>query len=588
MSEIILSAPVRSNLLSLQNTADLLAKTQERLSTGLKVNSALDDPSAFFTAAGLNNRAGDLNRLLDSVGLAVQTIEAADSGISAITDLVEAAQATARQALQSPGPVTNSVAATTTGTVDLGVDVAATQTGSVNLGTDVAANVVGAASSVDLTSAAATFTATGVLDVNGQTLAITGGVTTVGDLTTFLGTLSGAVGVTGSISGGEIDLTADNNTTTITAALTGAGAATLATELGIATSTTQGPTNATVDALTGTATIQVGTNTALTLDFSTITTRGALETALGGLAGGTATVNGGGNVVVTATANTDSIVFGGAADTGLGLPDDGTVGPTNATIGALTGTATLTIGSNATLTLDFDTGISNRAELETALGTLVGGTATIGAGNVLTVTATDSADSIVTGGAADTGLGLGDDATTAPTPGTTVNNVTRTALEAEFNNLRTQIDQLAADASFNGNNLLQSDDLTVIFNEDGTSSLTISGVDFDSAGLGIAAAATASFQTDANIDATLTELDTAIATLRTQASTFGSNLSAVEVRQDFTKDLINVLETGAGGLTLADTNEEGANLLSLQTRQQLSTTSLSLATQAEQNVLRLF
>ena len=73
------------------------------------------------------------------------------------------------------------------------------------------------------------------------------------------------------------------------------------------------------------------------------------------------------------------------------------------------------------------------------------------------------------------------------------------------------------------------------------------------------------FQANAGVNGTLSELDGAITTLRTQASTFGSNLSVVEVRQDFTKELINVLETGAAGLTLADTNEEGANLLSLQT-----------------------
>jgi len=103
MSEIILSAPVRNNLLSLQNTALLSAKTQERLSTGLKVNSALDDPTAFFTAASLNNRAGDLNRLLDSAGLAVKTLEAADNALGAITKLVESAQATARQALEASG-----------------------------------------------------------------------------------------------------------------------------------------------------------------------------------------------------------------------------------------------------------------------------------------------------------------------------------------------------------------------------------------------------------------------------------------------------------------------------------------------------
>ena len=80
----------------------------------------------------------------------------------------------------------------------------------------------------------------------------------------------------------------------------------------------------------------------------------------------------------------------------------------------------------------------------------------------------------------------------------------------------------------------------------------------------------------------------AVSTLRSQASTFGSNLSVVETRQNFTDNLINVLETGAAGLTLADTNEEGANLLALQTRQQLSSVALSLASQSDQNVLRLF
>ena len=114
MAEVVLSGAVRNNLLSLQNTADLLAKTQERLATGLRVNSALDDPTAFFTASSLNSRASDLNRLLDSVGLAVQTLEAADNAITAITDLVETAEATARQALQT-AVGTFGAAATSTG-----------------------------------------------------------------------------------------------------------------------------------------------------------------------------------------------------------------------------------------------------------------------------------------------------------------------------------------------------------------------------------------------------------------------------------------------------------------------------------------
>ncbi|MGI9414938.1 MAG: flagellin, partial [Hyphomicrobiales bacterium] len=205
-------------------------------------------------------------------------------------------------------------------------------------------------------------------------------------------------------------------------------------------------------------------------------------------------------------------------------------------------------------------------------------------GDDLTLGFTDTATTN-TDGLEALGLATGSSVTSVAATGSV--NTARQNLASEFDAIRTQIDQLANDASFNGNNLLQNDDVAVIFNEDGTSSLTISGVDFDAAGLGVTAS-TNDFQDDNAIDAALAELDTAISTLRSQASTFGSNLSVVEIRQDFTKELINVLETGAAGLTLADTNEEGANLLSLQTRQQLSTVSLSLATQADQNVLRLF
>jgi flagellin-like hook-associated protein FlgL len=136
-------------------------------------------------------------------------------------------------------------------------------------------------------------------------------------------------------------------------------------------------------------------------------------------------------------------------------------------------------------------------------------------------------------------------------------------------------------------NLLNGDDLTVTFNEDGSSTLDITGVSFDSAGLGLSSLGTTAFDTDSSIDTVLGNLDTAISSLRSQASEFGSNLSIVETREDFTKSMINTLETGAANLTLADTNEEGANLLALQTRQSLSSTSLSLASQADQNVLRL-
>src|SRR5216684_9167983 len=101
MSDIALSASVRQNLLSLQSTADLLATTQNRLSTGKKVNTALDNPTNFFTAQGLDNRAGDINNLLDAIGNGVQVLQAANTGITSLQKLVDTARSIANQVLQT-------------------------------------------------------------------------------------------------------------------------------------------------------------------------------------------------------------------------------------------------------------------------------------------------------------------------------------------------------------------------------------------------------------------------------------------------------------------------------------------------------
>lgn len=378
MADIVLSAAVRSNLLSLQNTADLLGKTQVRLATGLKVNSALDDPNAFFTAASLDNRASDLSRLLDNVDLAVQTIKAADEGITALTNLVETGQALSRQALQ-----------------------------------------------LSNTNAIATGTTTGLT--------------------------------------GATDLVA---TTPI------------------------------VD--TDTLTITVGsTLSTIVFDAAGINTvQEVLDEINNNIPNASASLTNNGELKIEAT-NGQNLTIGG-----------------------------------------------NNTNASTALG--------------LSTTA-------ITG---------------------TV-NAARNSLAVQVDEVINQITQLAGDAKFNATNLLNGNNLTVIFNEDGSSSLTVNGVDFTALGLGISATSNG-FLDEASINASLGQLDTALATLRSQGSTFGSNLSVVEFRKDFTEGMINTLETGAAGLILADTNEEGANLLALQTRQQLSSTALSLASQADQNVLRLF
>jgi flagellin-like hook-associated protein FlgL len=170
----------------------------------------------------------------------------------------------------------------------------------------------------------------------------------------------------------------------------------------------------------------------------------------------------------------------------------------------------------------------------------------------------------------------------------TTDTTVRATLSSQFQSLLTQIDQLAGDSGLNGINLLGGNDLTITLNETATSTVTISGVNDTVAGdLSISNAAN-NWGTTADISAAGTDLTAALVTLRSQSQALSSNLQTVQVRQDFTKAMINTLNTGADNLTLADSNEEGANLLALQTRQQLSTTALSLAAQADQNVLRLF
>ena len=392
MSNITLSAGVRSNLNSLQSTADLLSQTQQRLATGRKVNSALDDATNFFTSQSLNNRANDLSSLLDGISNATQTLQAADNGIDAITALVENAQATVNQAKQS---------AATNGTV----------------------------------------------------------------------TTSG-LSVTG--------------TTNLTTGLTAAG----------------------------------GTNFDAT-DKITVTD-------------GTDTVT----LTLTSTSTVQDLVD----------------------------------AVNNSSTLDASASITADGELQVESSLATGGTVTVGVTEGTTAAVNDV-----------TSLGL----TVSTATATGTQNTERTSLASQFDSLRTQINQLAADASYNGVNLLNGDSLTVSFNEGGTSTQSIEGVTFDAAGLGVSAS-TSGFQDSASIDAALSELDSALSSLRSQASTFGSNLSVVETRESFTNDLVNTLQVGADSLVLADTNLEGANLLALQTRQTLSSTALSLAAQSDQNVLRLF
>ena len=163
----------------------------------------------------------------------------------------------------------------------------------------------------------------------------------------------------------------------------------------------------------------------------------------------------------------------------------------------------------------------------------------------------------------------------------------RASLATQYGEILTQIDQLAGDSGYNGTNLLNGNSLTLALNETGTSSATVAGVTDTSPGLAIAAAQSA-WADDTDIAAAATLLTAVLTTLQSQSASLSSSLSTIQIRSDFTTSMINTLQTGAVALVTADSNEEGANLLALQTQQSLSTTALLLSEQSDRNVLKLF
>ncbi len=162
-------------------------------------------------------------------------------------------------------------------------------------------------------------------------------------------------------------------------------------------------------------------------------------------------------------------------------------------------------------------------------------------------------------------------------------------LQTQYSSIITQITKLVSDTTYKGTNFLTNGSLSVAFNQDGTSTLTVSGFSADAASLGLTTGTTAAdFSGTANLDAAASQITVALTTISTQASVLASNLSVIQGRLDYTKDIVNTEKAGADNLTLADMNEESANMLALQTRQNLGISSLSMASQAAQSVLKLF
>jgi flagellin len=510
MSGIVLSASVRQNLLSLQSTAALLATTQNDLATGNKVNSALDNPTSYFTAASLNNRAGDISNLLDSIGNGVQVLQAANTGITSLQSLVANAQSIANQVLQAPTGYSTKSSVTATAITGatannlLGPGTANTVTGTAIPGA--------AATTTKLSALTTAITTADSLTIDGKTISFTN---------------SGGNAVTSA--GGSLDLT----------------------------NATVGDLLAAVDTITGAGT---GSSTLVA---------GALKLSTG---------------------TTAPLVIGGVAGTltALGL----TAGTTALTPPAITGkTLQIAATGNGTATnITFGTGtgqVSTLNELNTALATnnLQASIDTTGA---ITITTTNNAASSTIGAfTGSTATQFSSLSAAAPVADPN-SQATRTSLVAQYNQVLAQINTTAQDSSFNGINLLNGDTLDLTFDETGASKLSISGVTFNDAGLGLSSLAVGTDFLDNNsANKVLTTLTQASTTLRTEASALGSNLSVVEIRQDFNKSLINVLQTGASNLTLADPNQEAANSQALSTRQSIAVSALALANQSQQSVLQL-
>ncbi|XYK80193.1 MAG: flagellin [Labrenzia sp.] len=495
MPDIVLSSAVRDNLLSLKKTAAFQETTQNRLATGLKVNSALDNPNSYFTAQSLNDRAGDLSNLLDNMGQAVQTLRAADDGITSITKLVESAKAIANQALQTSSEYERRQFAVQYNAILEQIEDMAKDSGykGKNL-------LAGAGNELEVIF---NEDSTSNLTVNPVDFTDT-------TLDTGLNLDDLATGASGTSSfnmyGGSAQLT-----------LTGLQASSNLTDLAAFAD------NNHVMVTDG------STTTTLTVGVDIVTVQDYVD-ALDNLSG----------VHASFDETTDSITLVTGLNSNITVTKDANGGGSTSDGGITAGATTLTA-----------TALSSTATLITSGGFKAGDTITITDGN----------------GFEPASLEIDEE--------TTVDDLVKL-----INNVK------GLDATFSGGSISLIGEVSFDITSDNND---FNRMRLASASGTVALSATASeFKTDTDIERVLQAINASLDELRNSARSLGTALSTVEIRTDFTQNIINTLEVGAGDLTIADMNEEGANMLALQTRQQLSSTALSLANQAEQSVLSLF
>ncbi len=548
--DIVLSSALRNNLLSLQSTQRNIDTTQLRLATGLRVNSALDNPQNFFQAQSLNNRASDLTRLLDGISQSIRTIEQANTGVETLGQLLDQADSIALEA-QS--------------------EIRASEGFSRARGNE------------DLTSLADLTTIGG------------GGVITAGD--NFDVSVTQADGTTATLN---IAINAGENIDDVVSAIN-ADAGNLA-DVVRARVTDQGYFE--IASLNENAAIRIssdgtggGGGGLTTSAFAAL----GLDTVVGTEDDGAGTFRQGGTAIAGNTltsAVSAAAQVGGSFEASAQLTD------------AAGGAGFLAAGGDVALNLTVDGITTNVAANITDTDTIQDVVDAINNAGPDGVEASFNTDTgqieiefdesigqvefeFVDNAASTTSFGFAGGASDGALGGNTLSefitfdgvNPDVDQFEEDFNNIRDQIDQLVEDANFRGVNLLSGDNLTTFFNEDSSSSLRTEGTDFTSLGLGLQEG---DFTNAANVQLSIDSVRDALADVRNFGQSIANDLSIIQFRRDFTEQTVNTLESGADDLVAADQNEEGANLLALQTRQALGTTSLSLASQSEQSVLRLF
>ncbi len=604
MNRISLTSSMRSNLLSLQNISRQVSSTQNKLSTGNKVNSAIDNPSSFYTARSLNNRADDLNALLDSMGQAVSTIKAATTALETGADFLEQAAAIATSALETAAVPAKSYFAdkgTVVTTAQELKDAVASgketiivygkidyfenegivlKDGQKLVGTEYFTGYTGREkfSQINFTDdsfagKSAVYTASNSLisdlTINYESAATGGqwGAIETRDVKSTFVNLDINVSARQSpsnvragiwVSGGTGDISGVMNITTSGEAVSGIIAAAYG-EVNILSGSTA---NFNGDSIGSSFGIYLTSNATLNLHhgatanfLSSINTRGI-------------------NLYQNSTAN----IYSRCTFLKNGIDENSSLGNNN----------TVNIFSTAEL-INYSTNCYFVSVLDTTMLNVFRGAVFIDAEKQQKYQITDTSSQTQTT--------IRPNNITEKLTTQVENNVVVPPLaplqpetigkspQKQYASILSQYDNLMKDASYKGINLLQGDKLNVKFNESGSAALEVEGRDMSSAVLGLS---TMDWQTQGDIAQSLKEISAALKSIRSFSAELGNNYSIITSRQDFTENLINILTEGADKLTLADMNEESANMLALQTRQQLAINSLSLASQASQAVLKLF